>query len=256
MLILHDMTQDQRLREKQERVERAAFWTELAAAISHEVRNPLVAISTFAQLLPERYDDPEFRENFSRLAQKEIGRVSHLLDQFDSFANQPDLSFKAVSIEGVLRKSIELAKTRVAFNGTAVKLRADPTLPPIQADEASLVDCFAHLIVNSVEASAGKPEAAVNVSAVSAGGDNGNRTVRISVEDNGKGIPLEISDKIFSPFCSEKPHGVGLGLPIVKRAVTDHNGKVAIETGEKGTTVSVELPVSLKMEELQLQGVS
>lgn len=255
VLIIHDMTEDQRLREKQDRIERAAFWTELAAAISHEVRNPLVAISTFAQLLPERYDDPEFRENFSGLAQKEISRVNHLLNQLDSFANQPDLNFKPLSIDVILRKSLDLAKSRVPFNGTSVKMKSEPSLPTIQADEASLIDCFAHLIANSVEATEGKTDASVSVSAKAAGGDNGNRTIRISVEDNGIGIPLDISDKIFSPFCSVKAHGIGLGLPIVKRTVTDHNGKVSIETGDTGTSVSVELPVSYKLEELQLQGV-
>jgi len=255
VLILHDTTEDQRLRERQDRMDRAAFWTELAAAISHEVRNPLVAISTFAQLLPERYDDPEFREKFSGLAQKEIGRVNHLLNQLDSFANQPDLKFKPVNIDELLRKALELARARVPFNGTDVRLQADPSLPAIQADEASLMDCFAHLITNSVEAMEGMSGSVVTVSAKATGGDNGNRTIRISVEDKGKGIPLDISDKIFSPFCSVKAHGIGLGLPIVKRTVTDHNGKVSIETSDKGTTVAVELPVSYKLEELQLQGV-
>jgi nitrogen-specific signal transduction histidine kinase len=193
VLIIQDMTQEQRMREKQERIERAAFWTELAAAISHEVRNPLVAISTFAQLLPERYDDPEFRDKFSNLARDEINRVNHLLNQLDSFANQPELSFKPMDISKVLDKALDAARARIPFNGTTVNLEADPSLPTIEADEASLVDCFAHLITNSVEATADSPDAAVTVSATATGGDNGNRMVRISVSDTGKGIPLYFS---------------------------------------------------------------
>jgi nitrogen-specific signal transduction histidine kinase len=179
--------------------------------------------------------------------------VNRLLDQLDAFANQPDLNLKPVAIDAILRKSIDLAKSRVPFNGTSVKLDADPSLPSIQADEYSLIDCFAHLVTNSVEACVGKEAAAVAISASPAGGDNGNRTIRVTVQDNGKGIRKEFGDKIFSPFCSDKARGIGLGLPIVKRTVTDHNGKVSIETSDKGTTVSVELPVSYKVEELQLQ---
>jgi len=253
VLIIQDVTEERKLREKQDRIERAAFWTELAAAISHEVCNPLVAISTFAQLLPERYDDADFRENFSALARNEIERLNKLLDQINAFANPPRLDFQPVQVRDVLDKSIEVARTRVAFNGTTVKVEAMPDLPAIRGDRTSLVDCFAHLITNSVEASAGISGPRIEVAARMAQGPGNKDGVVISVTDNGRGIPLEISEKIFSPFCSMKARGIGLGLPIVKRTVTDHNGKVTIETSDKGTTVAVELPVGAaeKTEEVE-----
>ncbi len=246
VLIMHDVTDERVLRGKEEKLERATFWTELAAAISHEVRNPLVAISTFSQLLPERYDDPEFRDKFSVLASSEISRVNRLLDQINAFANPPQLAFKPLKIEDVLREALEVARSRSNFKGAAVRINTDPALPALSGDRASLIDCFAHLITNAIEACADGEKIHILVDAVQSGGNNGNRTITVTVTDNGKGIPLEISDKVYSPFCSLKARGIGLGLPIAKRTVSDHDGKVSIETSSKGTSVAVELPLASK----------
>lgn len=249
VLVIRDVTEERILHAKQGKIERATFWTELAAAISHEVRNPLVAISTFAQLLPERYDDPEFRQNFSVLAQKEIGRLNKLLDQINAFANPPGLDFQPLKIGDILQKSLEVARTRTEFDGAEVKMSAEPDLPPVRGDKVSLIDCFAHLITNSVEAAESSQPPTVQVSAGQGEAEDGNKGVCVRVVDNGNGIPLEISEKIFSPFCSMKARGIGLGLPIVKRTVTDHSGKMTIETSEEGTTVAVELPTGSNPEQ-------
>ena len=74
--VVHDLTAQDNLRQKQDLVDRAAFWTDLAASMSHEIRNPLVAIKTFAQLLPERFEDPDFRKDFNQIVVQEIDRLT------------------------------------------------------------------------------------------------------------------------------------------------------------------------------------
>jgi nitrogen-specific signal transduction histidine kinase len=241
--ILHDLSRERLLREKQERIDRATFWTELAAAISHEVRNPLVAISTFAQLLPERHSDPEFREQFSELAVGEIGRLNAMIDQVNDFANPPELCFRDVVLSDAITQGVKQAKEHLN-SGIPVRITADSSLPPVRGDLSALIDCFQHIVSNAIESLQEVADPSILV--VATGGD---RTaadqVTVRIQDNGPGIPPSIVDKVFSPFCTMKARGIGLGLPIAKRTITDHSGHIDIETGTTGTTVVVVLPVAV-----------
>ena len=96
--VIQDMTPEESLRQKQELVDRAAFWTDLAASMSHEVRNPLVAIKTFAQLLPERFDDADFRRDFNEIVVQEIDRLDLIITQINNFAHPPELVFKSLDL--------------------------------------------------------------------------------------------------------------------------------------------------------------
>src|SRR5207237_3358226 len=92
--VVHDLTAEETLREKQTLLDRAAFWTDLAASMSHEIRNPLVAIKTFAQLLPERFDDADFRKEFNQIVVSEIDRLDQIITKINNFAHPPELVFK------------------------------------------------------------------------------------------------------------------------------------------------------------------
>lgn len=240
--IIHDLTRERLLRQKQDDVERASFWTELAAAISHEVRNPLVAINTFAQLLPERYADEEFRTDFRELATREIARLDGMVDQINSFANPPKLVFAELEVNNVLTQAIRLALKRVSAEGVDIQKTVKPGTAHIYGDQSALIDCFAHLIVNSIEALRNKSNPTVRITAMENSGEQSGKTVLLRVEDNGAGIPDKIKDKVFSPFCTTKARGIGLGLPIIRRTLTDHSGHLDIQTGGKGTAVTVVLP--------------
>jgi PAS domain S-box-containing protein len=245
VLFLNDLTQENKLREKQQQLERATFWTELSAAMSHEVRNPLVAISTCAQLLPEKYGDPEFREMFSKLVSHEIVRLNGMIEQIDSYANPPSLQFDLVDMNQIMEKAILSARQRKPDSRVNVQLRVDEDLPKVRGDEAALIDCFAHLICNALEAVERKQDAAVTVKAGWQVNGVGRECV-VEVGDNGSGIPPDIQDKVFSPFCTTKARGIGLGLPLVKRTVTDHSAQISLKSDEKGTHVKVIFPSSRK----------
>src|SRR6476659_9928146 len=96
--VVHDLTGEENLRQKQDLLDRAAFWTDLAASMSHEIRNPLVAIKTFAQLLPERFDDPGFREEFNVIVVQEIDRLDKIINQINDFAHPPELVMKPIDV--------------------------------------------------------------------------------------------------------------------------------------------------------------
>jgi nitrogen-specific signal transduction histidine kinase len=238
--MIHDLTQERLLRSRQEELDRTAFWTELAAAMSHEVRNPLVAISTFAQLLPERYADEEFRRQFSGLVAQEIGRLNGMIEQINVFANPPDLAFAAIKVDVVLAKAVRVALGRVPGSGARIERAVAPDLPRLWGDETALVDALGHLIANSLEAVEHSPEPLVEIEATLGAG--GGETVAFVIRDNGRGIAAGVGDKVFSPFYTTKARGIGLGLPIARRTLTDHNGGLSVQSDGGGTTVKVRLP--------------
>lgn len=243
LAIIRDVTQENLLRERQSEVERATFWTELAAAMSHEIRNPLVAISTFAQLLPERYADTDFRTEFSKLVGREVERLNEIITQINTFANPRALEFRALNLGAVLKMAVRRAKEDLPESPVEIELSGEDVLPRVQGDQEALVDCFARLIVNALEAVEDSANPSIHVTAVASGNRRGKPDrCLIHVQDNGKGIKAEVRDKVFSPFSTTKARGIGLGLPIARRTVTDHNGTVDIRTGSTGTTVTISLP--------------
>jgi len=241
--VIQDMTPEESLRQKKELVDRAAFWTDLAASMSHEVRNPLVAIKTFAQLLPERFDDADFRREFNEIVVQEINRLDLIITQINNFAHPPELVFRSLDLRTPVKKALELARTRHIQNGFSIETTFPSDLPRVIGDETALTEAFAHLMTNAAEATHGQTKSRITVSARPVREGEHTSGVVVTVKDNGKGISADLKEKIFSPFCTTKARGMGLGLPIVKRTVFDHNGRVDVDSGSHGTSVSVLLPV-------------
>jgi len=238
--IIIDMTREEHLRQKQNEIERAAFWAELAAAMSHAVRNPLVAISTFAQLLPERYADEEFRTRFSQLVSREIGRLDVMIDQLSDFAHPPPLGFCAVELDQIVEKGVERALQRNPHSKARIDLDVDGGVPSVRGDRDALTEAVMHLVCNAIEAVEKVAQPAITVGATTA--QEKNKTVCVlTVQDCSTGIPASIGNNLFSPFCTEKIRGIGLGLPIVRRIVQDHDGHLDIQSSDTGTTVSIQL---------------
>ncbi len=242
--VIQDLTAEESLRQKQDLVDRAAFWTDLAASMSHEVRNPLVAIKTFAQLLPERFDDADFRKDFNEIVVQEVDRLDRIITQINNFAHPAELVMKPVDLRTSVTKAIEMARARFGMNGMPIEMNLPNDLPPVLGDEAALTEAFAHLVANAAEATTGQPKARIFLAAKPIRSGQPDSGVVVTIQDNGKGIDPEMKEKVFSPFCTTKPRGMGLGLPIVKRTVFDHNGRVDIESNPQGTSVSVMLPTT------------
>ena len=242
--VIQDLTDEESLRQKEDLTERAAFWTDLAASMSHEVRNPLVAIKTFAQLLPERFDDPDFRRDFNVIVLQEIERLDKIITQLNNFAHPPELNFRSIDLRAPMRKAVDLVRARATSNGVAVETTLPDDLPKIVGDETALAEAFAHLVANAAEASSNQPKPRITVSAKPIREGQETSGVLVTVHDNGSGISADLKDKIFSPFCTTKARGMGLGLPIVKRTVFDHNGRVDIDSDPHGTSVNVLLPAA------------
>lgn len=241
--LIEDVTQQRLLEEKEEQLERAAFWSELAASLSHEVRNPLVTIKTFAQLLPWRYDDAEFRTEFSLNVVAEVDRLTGLVEQIYQFAHPPTLKFSPVKIQQIIDQAVSDAQKMFRQEITVIS-RIDPTVPMIEGDEIALSESLLHLLMNCAESLVEVAVPQIEIIADIHYGIEGRKILRLRVLDNGSGLPIDTPALAFSPFYTTKACGMGLGLSIVKRTALDHNGSVDLSNVGSGFQVTMNIPVS------------
>ena len=245
--VIHDLTAEESLRQKQDLVDRAAFWTDLAASMSHEIRNPLVAIKTFAQLLPERFDDPDFRKDFNEIVVQEIDRLDKIITQINNFAHPPELVMKPLDLRAPVRKAMEIAGSRLGQTAVCDRNNYSPTtyrkcwVTRLRWPRRSRIWSRMRRRLRAGQKKGRDHFGVPNRSAKAATPAE----LLITVQDNGKGIAPDAERRKFSRrFAPPKPRGMGLGLPIVKRTVFDHNGRVDIDSNPHGTLVSVMLPAS------------
>ncbi len=241
MLLIEDVSEQRRLAERSEQVARSAFWTELAAAMAHEIRNPLVVIQTFAQLLPERHQDAEFREEFSREVPGEVARLASIADQIGTLARPRAPRTAPLDLADLLGRAVEAGRSLAGDSPVPVEVRILDPVPLVRGDAGLLADAIAHLVANALESIPSGADGRVQVLAAP---DPLGEGLRITVEDNGRGIADDIRGSMFSPFGTTKARGMGLGLPIARRVALDHHGDLRVESLAQGTRVRLHLPLA------------
>ncbi len=242
--LVDDLTDQLAADAQQEQLEKTRFWRELAAGISHEIRNPLVAIKTFTQLLPQRYTDEDFRLEFKEMVTREVGRLDHIVAHIEGFAHPTVGVIDTVDLSVVLCGAADAARAATEALDAQIKINADENLPSLRGDAKALSQVFQHLFVNSIEAAHNrKNRAQIKVRVVPRKAGSEVVGFRLAIADNGTGIAREDVDKVFSPFFSTKAQGLGLGLPIAQRVVLDHGGRISLDSGNTGLCVNIDLPL-------------
>jgi signal transduction histidine kinase len=214
----------------------------LAAELAHEIRNPLVAVQTFLQILPERLDDPEVTGELRAVALTELQRVARLLNELLGMARASVATFAATDLEAVVEQVVRFLQVSARKKDVVLERGGDP-LPTAAADASRLKQALVNLVLNAIQAS---PAGTTVTVTTRAGNDDGGRpVVELAIRDEGPGIPENERESIFHPFFTTKENGTGLGLPVTRQIITDHGGSIAVE-GEPGhgATFVVRLPVT------------
>jgi signal transduction histidine kinase len=213
------------------RAERLKTLGEMAAGMVHEVKNPLAAIRSSAQILTERLSGKEAQ--FAHIVVSEVDRLNRVVNEFLDYARPAPLKREPVLLSGLLDSCLELLGPVIKQAGVTVKRLYPERERKVDADPNQLRQVFLNLILNAVQATAGK--CCVEVSVMESGHET-----RVTVKDNGLGIPPDKLKNVFEPFYTTKPGGTGLGLPIAQRIVAEHGGKLLLESrpGE-GATATV-----------------
>lgn len=253
-LFFKDLTKVEQLEERERLRDRLVALGEMAAAIAHEVKNPLAGIEVMAGLLKRQAavaDSPDAQSLLNDII-GEAKMANQIVHEALEFVRPIRLQVERTAIADVLQNAVNLAETKVPRREIGLQLRVDGGLPPIQGDQHQLCQLFTNLLINAFEALEGR--GAVDVTAREgvleedlhgAGGDvHSTRTVVVEVADNGPGVPKELRDRIFNAFFTTKPQGSGLGLAIVRKVVDAHDGRIDIQTGAHGTRFRVTLPIS------------
>ena len=219
----------------------------MAATLSHEIKNPLAAISGAAQLLQDFGVDQE--AELAELIEEEAERIRRLVDRMEHFTDERPPARLPVNLHDALDMTRRAAQAGFGREVRYVE-EYDPSLPPTVGDRDQLAQAFQNLIKNAAEAVDGKGKITMRTAyrpgvrlAGVKGGGRQSLPLEVSIIDNGRGIPEELAPHIFEPFVTSKASGAGLGLALVSKIIADHGGVIECESAEGRTVFRMLLPV-------------
>jgi len=239
VVVFDDLTQLQKM-------QRMAAWREVARRIAHEVKNPLTPIQLSAQRLRRRYldqlgDDGQIFDECTRVIINEVDEMKRLVNEFSAFAKMPSSMPVPDDLNQVVSDAVTLY--RQAHTQIEYVVELDTTLPVIEIDSAQISRAVGNLLENATTAVL-EANNSLNKITITSRYDADVHIATLEIADTGEGIPTKIKERLFEPYFSTKKGGTGLGLVIVNRIITDHNGFIRIRDNQPyGTVFSIELPV-------------
>jgi signal transduction histidine kinase len=231
---------DQKIR----RLDRLANLGLISASVAHEIKNGLVPINTFIELLLEKGEDPELTETVRR----ELRRIDLLVTQMLRFGapgrNGGQETGKSVSVHEIFENTLRLLHYPISGKLIRVERKFHAGNGAVQGDEAQLQQVFMNLLLNATEAMGNNGVLTLSTEGVNNSGED-NQQLLIDVKDTGVGISKENLQRLFEPFFTTKKNGTGLGLTICERIIHEHGGSISVcsEPGQ-GSTVSLLLPAA------------
>jgi signal transduction histidine kinase len=230
------------LRQAVEHAGRLSALGTLAASIAHEIRNPLVAVRTFFQLAPQKWNDEEFAKDFRSVTEKEVLRISDLVTELLSIAKPPTRTMEDVDVDELIERTVMLLTPQARRHRVQLETVGVGQATFVHGAADQLVQVLVNLLLNAIEAT--PAGGAIEVRKSELAGPL-QKLCRIEVRNTGDGIPAHLQDSIFDPFFTTKPGGTGLGLSIARRIVIEHEGCISVQssTGD-GARFCIDLPVS------------
>ena len=227
-------------RERLVQAERVAAWRELARRLAHELKNPLFPLQITVENMqraresyPEQFDEV-FREGTATLL-AELANLKQIIGRFSDFAKMPAPEMQAVNFNELIAENLKLFEGQLGKAGVRGVQELDAGLPPVEADPEQMSRVLRNLILNAIDA---MPDGGTLTVRTEAAG----RGIRIEIADTGQGLTPEECERLFTPYYTTKTHGSGLGLAIVQSVVSDHQGRISVESAPgRGSTFRIEL---------------
>jgi signal transduction histidine kinase len=238
LVLFVDLTETQRLAEQEQLETSLAQLGELAAGVAHELRNSLATLRGYLTLIERRPQEESINDFLSEI-RRESDHLQRVLEDFLTFARPETTRIEAVSLAQVVRR----AAADPALEGTVVNIEIEDTIPhTLQGDSQLLERAIRNLLHNAVEAQSGIGAEIPIQTRLS----ENQRQVELVIEDRGSGLPSHVRERLFQPFVTGRPDGVGLGLSLTHRIVTLHGGTVDLEDrSDGGTRVTLSFPLDV-----------
>jgi two-component system sensor histidine kinase HydH len=224
------------LKERLSRAERLSALGEMAAGISHEIRNPLGIIRSSAELLKKKLNNVDPSNTIPEIIVEESTRLNNIITDFINYARPRSPNLSVCRVEEVVEKNLTFLDSQIKNQGYTIRTQFQNHLPEIMADSSMLYQSFLNILINAMQAMPEGGTISIEIGA-------SDSVVRLFFDDQGPGIPAHVMDKIWDPFFTTKEKGTGLGLGIVKNIIESHGGSIQImNLMPRGTRVVVELP--------------
>ncbi|MHA6482993.1 ATP-binding protein [Paenibacillus sp. strain BS8-2] len=237
-LIAKDITELAQLRDERGRMERLSLVGQMAASITHEIRNPMAVVRGFVQLIQERSSPNQFE--YFRIIMEELDRANMIISDFLSLAQNRELKMEMASLHTTINDLVPLLNADANLRGQSLEVQLCDDLPLMNLNDREIKQLLLNLARNGMEAMEDKGVLKIITTCTS-------EEISIHIADEGVGIQKDKLDNLFEPFYTTKTRGTGLGLPLCLSIAERHNGRIDIETCEgKGTTFIVTFDISEK----------
>jgi signal transduction histidine kinase len=251
-LFFKDLTRVEQLEERERLRDRLAALGEMAAAIAHEVKNPLAGIEVMAGILRRQLADSEDAQSILRDIIKEAKMANAIVLEVLDFVRPIRLQVERVALADIVQDAITMADSHVPRGEVDLEIQIPEDLAPINGDPHQLRQLFTNLLTNAYEALGGRGHVRIHATPLTAEEEptagveaHAVPMVQVDVTDDGPGVPADVLERIFSPFFTTKPKGSGLGLAIVRKIVDVHDGRIDVSAApDQGTRFRVTLPIS------------
>jgi signal transduction histidine kinase len=234
-MVLHDVAPMLGLEGHMRQLDRLASLGALSASMAHEIKNALVAVRTFVDMLVKENKGAELSDIVSR----EMRRIDSIVSQMLRLAGPAKPSFASLRLQSVLDHALHLVQHQMDAKKLIVQREAGAGSDMVRGDEYQLQQAFLNLFFNAIEAMNAGGKLTVKTETVAKP-----QSIRVSIADTGVGIPAQNIGRVFDAFFTTKQQGTGLGLPITRRIVEEHKGTITVESeANKGSTFYVTLPM-------------
>ncbi|GGG62974.1 ATP-binding protein [Paenibacillus radicis (ex Gao et al. 2016)] len=232
-LIAQDVTELNLLRNEVGRMERLSLVGQMAASITHEIRNPMAVIRGFVQLMKERM--PGEQQQYFRIIMEELDRANAIISDFLSLAQNRALAMEMSSLHEIIGEMAPLLDADANMRGQSIEVELCDYIPPLMLNSKEIKQLLLNLARNGMEAMGDKGVLRMKTEYVQE-----KERIELRIQDHGVGIPQEQMQHLFEPFYTTKTRGTGLGLPLCLSIAERHNGKIEVESKEgEGTTFIV-----------------
>lgn len=238
VLIIQDMTDEEKLRVELDHVERLSLVGQMAAGITHEIRNPMAVVRGFLQLMREK--SPEELESYYQIVMEELDRANSIINDFLSLAQSRISDKEKVFLHHIIEEISPLLWADANLRGQSVELKLSPSLQELELNVREIKQVILNLARNGMEAMGPKGVLTIETRCTQ-------DKMELMVRDKGIGMSESQREKLFLPFFTTKSQGTGLGLSLCLSIVERHNGKINVESVEgEGTVFTVSFPIEKK----------